>query len=346
MMLVMVRNLILLLFLFCSISCVTLQAQEISDITQSPVMNANYAVMDDGYQLPLTVWRPKGLPQAIILALHGFNDYRNAFAGLGPSFAANSLITYAYDQRGFGNAAQRGIWPGTEKLVADAEEMVRMICHRHRGLPLFLLGDSMGGAVTINALQDLNGTCVRGVILVAPAVWGWQTMPVWQRFPLWLGAHVAPGQTVSGKGLDIIASDNIEMLKALGRDPLVIKETRIDTIYGLTNLMESALLASSQLAIPTLILYGEKDEIIPARPICRMLELLPDQQSSPWRFVLYPDGYHMLMRDLQADVVIADMLTWLHNRDAALPSQYEVKNGMSRLQSLCVKKTRPVNFDY
>ncbi len=340
------RDLIFLLLLCCLISCATPQAQETSGFTQSPAINTNYAVMDDGYQLPLTIWRPKERPQAIILALHGFNDYRNAFSSLGPRFAASRLLTYAYDQRGFGETAQRGIWPGTKRIVADAKEMVRLICQRHHNLPLFLLGDSMGGAVAITMMQDLDNACVSGVILAAPAVWGWQTMPIWQQSALWLAAHVAPAHTVTGKGLNIAASDNIEMLKALGRDPLVIKESRIDTIFGLTDLMETALLASSQWATPALILYGEKDEIIPARPICQMLDRLPAPPTGRWRLALYPDGYHMLTRDLQSEVVIADMLSWIQSRNSALPSGLDVKKDAPRVRLLCDQETRPSYFDY
>lgn len=340
------REPIFLLLLCCLISCTTPQVQKTSGFTQVPVLNKDNAVMDDGYELPLTVWRPKDRPQAIVLALHGFNDYRNAFFGLGPRFAAGSVITYAYDQRGFGETAERGIWPGTERIAADAKEMVRLICQRHQNLPLFLLGHSMGGAVVITMMQNLNSSCVSGVILVAPAVWGWQTMLIWQRSALWLAAHVAPAYIVTGEGLDIAPSDNIEMLKALSSDPLVIKKTRIDSIYGLTDLMETALLAGSQLATPALILYGEKDEIIPARPICQMLDRLPAPPTSRWRLVLYPDGYHMLMRDLQGEVVITDMLSWIQNRDSVLPSGLEVKKDTSRLRSLCDEKTKPGYFDY
>ncbi len=340
------RDLIFLLLLCGLISCATPQAQKPSGFIQAPVLNENNAVMDDGYQLPLTIWRPKGRPQAIVLALHGFNDYRNAFSGLGPRFAASSLLTYAYDQRGFGETAQRGVWPGTERIAADAKEMVHLICQRHHHLPLFLLGHSMGGAVVITMMQDLNDTCVSGVILVAPAVWGWQTMAIWQRSALWLAAHVAPTHIVTGEGLDITPSDNVEMLKALGRDPLVIKKTRIDSIFGLTDLMETALLADSQWAKPALILYGEKDEIIPARPICQMLDRLPAPPTSQWRLALYPDGYHMLMRDLQAEVVITDMLSWIQNRNSVLPSGLEVTKDAPRVRLLCDQKTRPRYFDY
>ena len=70
--------------------------------------------MPDGYRLPVSAWQPGGAPRAIVIALHGFNDYRNAFADVGRYFAAHGVTTYAYDQRGFGDTVQRGIWPGSE----------------------------------------------------------------------------------------------------------------------------------------------------------------------------------------------------------------------------------------
>ncbi len=104
-------------------------------------------------------------------------------------------------------------------------------------------------------------------------------------------------------------------------------------MYGLTNLMEAALLSSSQLAVPTLILYGEKDEIIPHDPTCVMLDRLPDDSTT--RFVLYPDGYHMLMRDLQADVVLEDVVAWVSDQSVALPSGNTVTKNSNEVTSLC-----------
>lgn len=152
--------------------------------------------------------------------------------------------------------------------------------------------------------------------------------------PLRLLAHTLPELTVTGEGLDIHASDNVEMLRALGRDPFVIKESRIDAIYGLTDLMEAAMVNSEALKIPALILYGEHDEIIPSVALCQMLNILPDRATSQWRMVLYPDGYHMLSRDLQAEVVIQDMKTWIRNQKSWLPSGQEVVQGDFRLTRL------------
>ena len=324
------RSLVYLLVLVSLLACASPQVQQASNISRTPELTATAAVMADGYQLPVTVWETEA-PRAVILALHGFNDYSNAFAGPANFFARHNIVTYTYDQRGFGETAERGIWPGDDVLESDAASVATLLCEKHPDLPLFLLGESMGGAVALNMQQV--APCVAGMVLVGPAVWGWQTMPFWQRNTLIFAAHVAPEKTLTGEGLTITPSDNTEMLRALGRDPLVIKATRIDTMYGLTNLMEAALLSSSRLSVPTLILYGERDEIIPHDPTCVMLERLPEQSTT--RFVLYPDGYHMLMRDLQAEVVLRDVVAWVNDQNVSMPSGNTVTKNSGEVTSLC-----------
>jgi acylglycerol lipase len=158
---------------------------------------------------------------------------------------------------------------------------------------------------------------VDGLVLVAPAVWGRSTMPLSYRVALWLGAHTLPWSTVSGRGLEIMPSDNIEMLRGLSADPLVIKETRIGTIDGLVDLMDDGLAASDQITLPVLVLYGARDEIIPKVPTRRMLAAMPEGART---VAVYDNGYHMLLRDLQAEIVHRDIAAWARDPGASLPS--------------------------
>ena len=283
-----------------------------------PALHEDHAIMDDGYALPLRIWRTNPQPQAIILALHGMNDYSNAYAATGAYLARHHITTYAYDQRGFGASAQAGLWHGGQRMIDDLTHMARLLRARHPRQPLYLMGESMGGAILLSALAGDDPPPADGVILLAPAVWARDTMPFYQRVALWLTARIMPGKRFTGEGLKITPSDNIEMLRALGRDPLFIKATRVDVIYGVTNLMDRALQASAQLDRPALILYGERDEIIPKRPTCRMFAQLPDNDADAtgrrWDSVIYPNGYHMLIRDLQQAKVLNDILAWIERR--------------------------------
>ncbi len=274
----------------------------------------------DGARLPLHVWPSQGPPTAILLAVHGFNDYGTFIKQAAVFLARRGVRVYAYDQRGFGRAPHPGRWPGWRAYGADLAALVGLLRARHEGLPLYLLGSSMGGAVIMTAMNSAAFPAVDGVVLVAPAVWGRAAMPFYQRAALWLGAHTLPWLKLSGRGLRIRASDNVEMLRALGRDPLIIKETRIDTLYGLVNLMDAALAAAPRFDAPALVLYGDKDEVIPAPPTRRMLASLPRRARTRQRIARYAKGFHMLLRDLQARTVWLDIAAWMADRRAALPS--------------------------
>ncbi len=289
-----------------------------------PLLTAGGFHTADGEILPVKSWKPaRGAPKAVIVALHGFNDYSNFFEAPGTFLAEHGILTYAYDQRGFGAAPGHGLWPGVKAFSDDLRSFAGLVRERHPGTPLFLLGDSMGGAVIMVAATDNEASGVNvadGVILSAPAVWGRITMAWYQRLGLWIGVRLMPGVTVTGQSLNIKPSDNIEMLKRLGRDPLVIKATRIDAIYGLTNLMDRALDRAPDFRLPALILYGEKDEIIPKKPTRLMLERLPRTETGKRRVALYENGYHMLLRDLQAEVTWRDIAHWIADPQTPLPS--------------------------
>ncbi|MBO0735348.1 MAG: lysophospholipase [Alphaproteobacteria bacterium] len=280
-------------------------------------------VAADGAVLPLREWLPNGPPRAVILALHGFNDYSNSFEAPGKAWARQGIATYAYDQRGFGAAPEHGLWPGRAALAADAATAAQILRRRYPGVPLYLLGESMGGAVAIVAMTGESGTTVPpvdGVILAAPAVWGRATMDFLPRLALWASVRVVPGLTLTGRGLGKKPSDNLAMLRALSRDPLVIKATRVDTIYGLVNLMDAALDSAPRLVSPVFVMYGGKDEIIPKEPIRRFAGDLPPECRRQDKLAWYKNGYHMLLRDLEGPMVIADVASWVRAHAAPLPS--------------------------
>lgn len=304
-------------------------------------------VASDGVALPLRRWMPVGPPRAVILALHGFNDYSNAFDAPGRWFAERGIALYAYDQRGFGRSPRPGIWAGADTLVADFEAAAAGVRARHRGVPFYVLGESMGGAVIMAALDGRlaprplspPSTDVRtagavvplagreaaaealadGVILSAPAVWATETMPFLHRAALWVTRNTVPWLAVTApRELNIWPSDNVEMLRALGRDPLVIKATRVDAVAGLTELMSRAFDAAGRLdGPPTLVMYGMNEQVIPKRPIAEALARLPRDAN---RVAVYDTGWHMLLRDLKAETVLTDVAAWIDDHAAPLPS--------------------------
>ncbi|MEN8261091.1 MAG: lysophospholipase [Pseudomonadota bacterium] len=286
-----------------------------------PRLSNNVFITEDGAVLPVRSWQPQSESvKGVIIAVHGFNDYSNFFEEPGRFFADAGIVGYAYDQRGFGSGPNRGFWAGLETYSRDLRAFAYLVKNAHPDVPLFVLGESMGGAVAIVTMTERAVPPVDGIILSSPAVWGRETMPWYQRVLLWATSHTVPWLQVTGKGLGITPSDNIEMLRGLGRDPLVIKKTRVDALYGLTNLMDDALARSPEINVTTLMLYGAKDEVIPKQPVRKMLSRLRENGDQHWRVAVYRNGYHMLLRDLQASVPLRDIVSWIEFRSRPLPS--------------------------
>lgn len=306
-------------------------------VERTPALKTEGFETSDGLLLPVRKWLPTGQPEGVVLAVHGFNDYSKSYdvvpgaPGVGPVLAAHGFAVYAYDQRGFGAAPHAGLWPGEEQIIGDFSDFASALKTQYPDRPLYAVGVSMGGAVIIGAMTSADPPPVDAVSLVAPAVWGDETMPLPYQTALWFGAHTMPWATPSGEGLGRMASDNIEMLRDNGSDPLFIKDTRIDSIYGLSKLMNRAQNNVAKLSVPTLYLYGANDEVIPKDSTVLALDRFLDG-STARRFAFYGEGWHMMLRDLQAQKVIDDIIAFLKDRRAALPSGADV-DALSRLRA-------------
>jgi alpha-beta hydrolase superfamily lysophospholipase len=302
---------------------------------QAPVLDETRIVAADGAVLPLRHWPARagagnGAPKAVILALHGFGDYAGAFEEPAQTWASLGIETYAYDQRGFGDGPHRGRWAGTDTMTEDALVALRLIAARHPGTPLYLAGESMGGAVAMVALERIatnRGAAppLAGAILIGPAVRSRDTIGGAARAALWIAVHVAPWHPVGPTSIDFQPSDNRKMLERYSKDPKVLRYPRTDLVWGLVDLMDAAKAAAPRVATPYMLLYGLNDRIVPEKPMREAIAQLPRRDDS--RLAFYPKGYHMLLRDLDADVLHRDIAQWVTDKGAPLASGADRQRG-------------------
>ncbi len=326
---ILCASLSLLSLLGCSPVSIPSPEWQGAEWIKEPSLIQGFLRTSDGAELPFQKWlpeQPKNL-KTLIIGVHGFNDYSGAFSHLGPKWIKQGIGLYAYDQRGFGAAPYRGYAPEPQRLSHDLKDMVLALRLQHPLIPIYLMGMSMGGAVTLNTLSQNPKLPIEGAILVAPAVWGRKFMPVYQQMALWLGAYSLPWVRLTGRGLKIKPSDNIKMLIKMARDPQTIKATRIDALWGLVNVMDAALLSGKQQQKPLLFLYGQKDELVPKEPTLAFLKTLPD--TLPVKLAVYEQGYHMLLRDIGSDIVQKDIFQWIKNRTLTSVAD---QNALQRLQ--------------
>ncbi len=252
-----------------------------------------------------------------MLGLHGFGDYCNAFDTAAGHFAKHGIATYAYDQRGFGGSPGRGLWHGTLRLVKDATDAVKALARQYPGVPIYLLGHSMGGVVAMSAAALHPGMPVAGLILVAPAVWSREHMPCLQRELLHVSAHTLPWYPLTGQGIKVTPTDDIDVLRKLSRDPKILRAFRVDQVWGLSNTMDLALASAGSIGRPSLFLYGLKDDIVPLVPTQAAIDQIP---PGLLRVGVYEDGFHLLLRSRVGDIVVKDVAQWMLTPNAPLPS--------------------------
>ena len=260
----------------------------------------------DGTSLALSHWSAEAPARAVILGVHGFGDYGpSTFGPAAGYWSERGIATYAFDQRGFGRNVSFGRWPGADTLVSDLRAVTRQIRERHPCLPLIVAGHSMGGGVALAAAG--RGLDADGLLLAAPAIWGGMQMNPAHRLLAWMAAALLPDHRFSGKGVvRIQATDNIPLLRALSRDPNYLKPPSARELYGLVRVADGAEAAADRVGLPALLLLGEKDEIVPNRRARQVF----DRLDGPKQAITYPDGWHLLFRDLQAERVWADVADW------------------------------------
>ena len=286
-------------------------------------MDEDAFTMPDGARLPYRVWLPGRQPEAVVLALHGFNDSRDACEYPAAAFAAAGVAVYAPDQRCFGAAPGRGLWPGSDALVADAAEMTQQVRALHPGVKLVLMGESMGAAVLMVLATGKLAPPDVAYALIAPAVWGRAQMNPLIAGALALAMALVPGMRLTPGPARVKLTDNRAALLRLSTDPLVIRRTRVNAMVGIVDLMDSALAAAPYLRAPALLQYGGKDKLVPKAATVATWRALPRGGAEGPRIAYYPDGYHMLLRDHARAAPIGDIAAWLRDLSAALPSGAE-----------------------
>ncbi|KAK0351408.1 hypothetical protein LTR94_025074 [Friedmanniomyces endolithicus] len=180
----------------------------------------------------------------------------------------------------------------------------------------------MGGSVAAAAFGSDDPPDADRVILLAPGVWGWSTQGLLNSTALNIAARTLGDVTVAPPDYiarEIHASSNTLELIRNGRDPQSILSTRFDTVYGLVDMMEASAQSLGRIRGDAILMYGAHDEVVKKGPM-RLALRQAAREGGTLQTAWYPDGWHLLNRDLEAEVVYRDVLSWLRDPKAALPS--------------------------
>ncbi len=292
-----------------------------SSAVATPVLGGEAMIADDGTPLPLHTWNAAGEPRVVVIAAHGMNDYGLAFDRPARLWKKAGITTYAIDQRGFGRALERGRWYGGERMADDLVTLARLARKRHPDAPVYLVGESMGGAVVLMAAARAGEGLLSGVVLSAPAVWGTGLRAAVTLDVAAMMGSLVPDMTVPPLRVANPSTDDPAVLRRMREDPLIIHRTRFQTLAGIVDLMHDARAEARKVRVPVLLMLGDLDVHIPRDGVAALTRDLPWET----RIALYPKGRHLLMRTLDGDRISNDVATWLLDPRSALPSGADLR---------------------
>ncbi len=263
----------------------------------------------DGANVPYRFWRAAE-PRALLLLLHGACDYSGAFDEIGPQLARRGFSCLAFDQRGFGATASRGNWAGTERMAADTADAIGFLRRRADAeLPLFIVGESMGGAIAVHTAAKFARLDIGGLVLVAPGalasavrrvLYGWMTRAI----GLWARGSEVVFERVSGWELTPAAA-----IRLIG-DPLVMRGIKPEIFAGLIALGSAAVKEARKVDVPVLTLVAGKDDLL-RQPCIRRLH---DNLAGEKRWTVVENAPHLLLHWRGGETVLREVTHWMLNQ--------------------------------
>jgi acylglycerol lipase len=263
-------------------------------------------------------WAPDGEPRALIVIVHGAGEHSDRYADVAGRLVSDCYGVHALDHRGHGRSdGPRALIDRLDNAVADLDQLVSLASGSHPGLPVFMLGHSMGGTVALRyatSHQDrLSGLILSGALAALEAA------PA----PLRLAANILSVVTPTLGLISVDASQvsrDSEVVSAYVADPLVHHgKLPVRTVAELAAAIDGFPSSVTSITIPTLILYGTADGLCPAAGSV----MLGERIGSPDKIVKPYEGlFHEILNEPERDAVLADILGWLADRvSAAAPGE-------------------------
>ncbi|MGX5797654.1 alpha/beta hydrolase [Pseudomonas sp. ArH3a] len=291
---------------------------------------------NDRSRLYVNQWLPESQARAMIMLSHGMAEHSGRYARLAEALCAAGYGLYALDQRGHGRTADEGTLglyaekDGWTKVVGDLASLNQHIGQQQPGLPIILLGHSMGSyiaqAYLLHHSASLNGAILSGSNFQPVALYrAAKVIARIERARQGLRGRSALIEFLSfgsfnkafkptRTAFDWLSRDPVEVDKYIN-DPLCgfrcTNQLWIDLLGGLQQISKASNLTQIDPGLPLLIMGGECDPVSEGKRLKSLAHALREAGCQNLQLNIYPQARHEVFNETNRDEVTADVLRWL-----------------------------------
>ncbi len=276
----------------------------------------NVPAWSKAIKVPYRSWIPVEKPHQVLLCVHGLGFSGESFSEFGRSMAGHGFAVYALDVRGFGQwmTNRKDDRINFEACMSDVEEALRSLRKSYPGLPVFLVGESMGGGIALQATSR-NPGLVDGLICSVPSSDRYAKLSS----ELIVGTRYLMNRN---KQIDITAevlnkTTSSQKLKkqwskeASNRMKLSPKELKQFTDFMKGNDDAAALVDKT----PCLMLAGFKDKLVKPEGT---IDLFNELSTPDKLLMVVGDGEHLLLEENQLSLQLDQLVTvWIKNESSS-----------------------------
>jgi alpha-beta hydrolase superfamily lysophospholipase len=236
-------------------------------------------------------------PTWIAVIAHGYGEHAGRYEHVAQRFVADGAAVYAPDHRGHGlSEGERALVTDVEAMVDDLDGVIDLARSEHPGLPVVLLGHSMGGILATRSAQRSGDATLAALVLSGPVIGGNPDIEAL------LGMDPIPDVPIDPAML----SRDPAVGEAYMNDELVYhgpfaRET-LESLFG----ARDTIAAGPRFAVPTLHVHGELDPLAPLEVSSAAVERVRPE-GQPFEQKIYTGAMHEVLNETNRDEVLDDI---------------------------------------
>ncbi|PNJ36946.1 monoglyceride lipase isoform X1 [Pongo abelii] len=281
-----------------------------------PYQDLPHLVNADGQYLFCRYWKPTGTPKALIFVSHGAGEHCGRYEELARMLMGLDLLVFAHDHVGHGQSeGERMVVSDFHIFVRDVLQHVDSMQKDYPGLPVFLLGHSMGGAVAILTAAERPGHFA-GMVLISPLVLANpESATTFKVLAAKVLNLVLPNLSLGPIDSSVLSRNKTEV-DIYNSDPLICR-AGLKVCFGiqLLNAVSRVERALPKLTVPFLLLQGSADRLCDSKGAYLLMELAKSQDKT---LKIYEGAYHVLHKELPevTNSVFHEINMWVSQRTA------------------------------